>query len=174
MLRRPERGHGEDGFTLVEILMALVILSVAILVFVGVLTSLTVQTETHRGQGAVDTVARDWGEAIKQKALNATSYVQCPVWSDLNPSFTFPTGFSGSTPTVEYWVPSGANPQSGSFSSDRNQCTNFITNVQHCTATQLECDPGLQRVTLTVSAASASLKNAQTTTQVLVRRGNNP
>jgi hypothetical protein len=138
------------------------------------MTSLMLASEHHRGQGATDTVVRDWAEAVKKKAITNTAYVQCPQWTpDLDPGFAFPTGFdmAGLTPTVEYWVPDTvANPQVGKW-KDRNACTNYYVQKQ-CSNSQIECDPGMQRVKLKVAATSGALRGATTETLVIVRRGN--
>jgi prepilin-type N-terminal cleavage/methylation domain-containing protein len=178
-----EDGDREAGFTLIEILVALVILSVTVVTFISVMASLTLATEHHRGQGAVDTVVRDYAEAVKSKAITATTTVKCPLASDLAPtSFTYDTTkFSAPTiDQVEYWIPSAADPQTGTFETDRLKCTNpSPSNLGYyerlCgTDTRPECDPGLQRVTVsvTVLASAQNLRGSKTTTQVLVRRVN--
>jgi prepilin-type N-terminal cleavage/methylation domain-containing protein len=178
MLARVPTVESEDGFTLVEILVALVILSVCIIALVSAMTSLLLATEHHRGQGATDTVVRDYGEAIKQKAISATTYTKCPTTADLTPS-TFPSDARFKTPTidkVEYWVSTSPNdPTTGSYTTNRATCTaryDFLCIVGGVTSVRHECDPGIQRVTISVQAAAASLRGGQTTTRILVRRGN--
>ena len=181
MLSRSGEDADDAGFTLIEILVALVILSVAVVTFVGVLTSLMLATEHHRGQGGTDTVARDWAEAVKKKAITTTAYSACPQWTpDLDPGFTFPSGYAANaTPTVEYWIPNSIdNPTTGSFKSARTDC--YDTSVSHkgfyqqrCgDRTDVECAPGVQRVTLSVKATNASSRGVVTTTQIVLRRGN--
>ena len=172
--------RNDAGFTLIELLVAMTILSIGVVALVGVIGSLTMVTTHQRGLSGTDTVVRDWGEAVKQKALSNTNPAKCAQWSDLDPGFAMPTGYAmASTPTVEYWIPSLTNPLSGSFTTNRALCTNtapsgtpgYYENV--CgTDTRPECDPGVQRVTLTVKSTDPKTRGGQTTTQVLVRRGN--
>jgi prepilin-type N-terminal cleavage/methylation domain-containing protein len=183
MVARRHVAEADDaGFTLIEILVAMVILSVAVVALITVMASLSLATEHHRGLGSTDTVVRDLGEGAKRKAIylsQNSSYPKCPVWSDLDPQtatppmFTFPAGYAlVSTPTVEYWIPaSTSDPRTGAFSADRNDCLNNYALI--CQGdTRPECDPGLVRLTLKVSTSIASSRGGQTTTQVLVRRGN--
>jgi prepilin-type N-terminal cleavage/methylation domain-containing protein len=175
LARAPEHEREDAGFTLVEILVALVILSVCVIGLVGVLTSLMLSTQHHRGLGATDTVARDFGEAVKKQAIHTTAFVKCPQASDVNATFPYDaTKFTPSLTTVEYWIPTTVgDPLTGTFTTDRTKCVEryeFFCG----TSVRPECNPGLLRITLTVDALAANMKGGKTTTQVLVRRGNTP
>jgi prepilin-type N-terminal cleavage/methylation domain-containing protein len=165
----------EAGFTLIELLVAIVIMSVAIVGLMGVMASLTLATEHHRGLSSTDAAVRDWGEAIKKKSITAATYKECPSWGDLDPgaAFAFPTGTDASStdPVIEYWVPVANNPLSGTFSSDQTACENRYKDICGDT-TQSGCDSGIQRLTLTAVSTDASTRGGQTTTQIILRRGN--
>lgn len=158
---------GEEGFTLVEILVALAILSIVAVTFVSVMGSLTLATQHHRGQGATDGVVRDFAEEAKEKAITATTYTACPLAADLTPVFAA-TGYTFTLTNVEYWIPATGNPLSGSFTSNRTTCLNYFSGIT-CTPT---CEPGYQRAKLTVTATLPSFKGGKTVTTILFRRGN--
>lgn len=178
MKRRVPRVESEDGFTLVEILVALVILSVAVIGMVSVMTSLTLATEHHRGEAATDTVVRAYGEAIKEKAISAPVYIKCPTAAQLAPT-SFPADARFKPPTidkVEYWVPtSPSDPTVGTFTTSQAACEahyNLLCNAGGVTSDRYECDPGIQRVTISAATAAAGLRDGHSETTILVRRGN--
>jgi prepilin-type N-terminal cleavage/methylation domain-containing protein len=175
MLHRVPAAEREDGVTLIELLVAIVILGTAVITLTGAMSSLLLATQHHRGQGATDTVLRAYGEAIKSKAKLTANYPQCPTAAQLTPTFTDydPLVFNApfiSAP-IEYWIPVFGDPTKGTFSTNRNDCTGYYGN-NNCTNDQLECDPGLQRVTIKVTARAANLRGGETSTQILVRRTN--
>lgn len=67
------RRRADEGFTLVELLIAIVIMGISIGVFVLALGSLSVATENHRGHSVNETVTRDFAEAVSAKASFATT-----------------------------------------------------------------------------------------------------
>lgn len=160
--------------TLIEILIAMILLSVAVVVLVGAMTTLTVTTQHHRGLGATDTVVRDFGESVKNNAIHATAYRSCPTATELNtPAYAPPTGYATSIDKVEYWIPVPGDPMNGSFSEDSDDCDDAFELL--CPSTvdpAAECDPGVQRITLTVTATNANERGGKNTTQILLRRGN--
>lgn len=155
----------DDGFSLIEILVALAIIGIAVVTFLSSMVSLTVATEHHRGHGATDTVVRDFGEAIKKQAITATTYSKCPTTADLTPAFAV-AGFTTTVDTVEYWIPAVGDPSTGSFTTNRATCEAHFDGL--CDT----CDPGYQRVKLTVEATRAEFRGGRTTAQILLRRGN--
>lgn len=162
--------------TLIEILVAMMILGVAVVTLVGAMTSLSIATQHHRGLGATDTVVRDFGESIKKNAIHAATYTSCPTAAELTtPAFAAPIGYTTSVDKVEYWIPVHGSPLSGSFSEDPDDCEDAFELL--CPSTPgidpvAECDPGVQRVTLTATATNANERGGKNTTQILVRRGN--
>jgi type II secretory pathway pseudopilin PulG len=119
----PDRLTDDSGASLLEVLVAVVLLAIAVTAVVGgLLTSITV-SDVHRKQTTAGAVAQDYAERIA-----GATYVECagPGTYALAPATVpVPAGYSTSL-TVEYW--SGA-AWSGS-----------------CTST------GVQRVTVSVSS----------------------
>jgi len=172
--------------TLIEILVAMVILSVAVVTLVGAMTSLTIATQHHRGLGATDTVVRDFGESVKKNAIHAALYTSCPTAAQLNtPAFAAPAGYTTSIDQVEYWIPVQGDPLSSSAHFSQPSTATGDAGHDECVeAFELlcpddpdidptpECDSGVQRVTLTATATKANERGGKTTTEILLRRGN--
>jgi Tfp pilus assembly protein PilV len=129
---------GDDrGETLLELLVALVIMGIAVVAIVGGLASSILISDVHRRQAQTGVVVRDYAEAL-QAAITAdqANYIACAGPASYAPSaaavagtgFTVPSGYTGSA-SVQYW------DGSSTFAS--------------CPAGG---DTGLQRVTLTVSS----------------------
>ena len=96
---RVQRFQGESGDTLVEVLMAVVIMGIA---FVGLLAGLGTAirlSATHRGQSSADVVLVSAAESVKSQ-----TYVPCPglTTSSYNPTLgvTLPSGWSASNVTI--------------------------------------------------------------------------
>lgn len=121
---RPAGATAQDGFTLVELLIAVAILGLGVLtVLGGMMTSITVSDLGRRsaeGQSAL----RAYAEAVAND-----TYADCATTYPAS-GFTVPSGYAA-TLAVSYWDPS---------------TTTFSTT---CPAT----DAGLQRLRLTVTAA---------------------
>ena len=106
------------------------------------------------------------------------SYTPCPDVSTLTPltyqTATYPA-VALPTFTLEYWVPTGG----GSFVS-RSACMTYFRTQTACTGfsgtdpfqddNQPDCDPGIQRATVT-AVGDATTGNSKTTTVILLRRG---
>ena len=75
--------HGprnDNGETLVEILLSIVIMSIGIVGLLGVLSTTLVATDTHRRLSDTEVYARTYGEAVKNKALRpATTTLKSAV-----------------------------------------------------------------------------------------------
>ena len=67
MLSRLSPRRADRGFTLVELLIAMVILGLSVSVLVLAMSSLVVASQEHRGHAVSDTAARDFAEAMQQK-----------------------------------------------------------------------------------------------------------
>jgi Tfp pilus assembly protein PilV len=96
---RARRLHGEGGDTLVEVLMAVVVVGIA---FVGILMGLGTSIRlsgTHRGQSSADVVLVSAADSVKSQ-----TYVPCPgvTTSSYNPTsgVTLPSGWSASNVTI--------------------------------------------------------------------------
>jgi type II secretory pathway pseudopilin PulG len=164
----------ERGETLVELLITVMVIAIGVVAVVASLSSSVIGSDTHRGLAQGEVVLRDYGEAIKQKAIDAAAFTSCPTKAQVTPTFTFPTGWSGSVSTVEYWVPTTGSFPNGTWSAPDNAttCNQYYTT---CGNPGLpSCDAGLQRVTYTISNSRTDYAKATLTSRVLIRRNNAP
>jgi prepilin-type N-terminal cleavage/methylation domain-containing protein len=76
----------EDGFTLVEVLLAVVILGIAVVTFVSGLAAAIRSSDLHRKDATIQTVLRNYAEALQASASS------CP--GSLSPSYSAPAGYS--------------------------------------------------------------------------------
>lgn len=76
----PGSGHGginQSGDTLLEILVALVIISLTIVAFMGTLTTSITSSSEYRTLASADTVLKNFAEAIKEDDNGAGFYQSC-------------------------------------------------------------------------------------------------
>jgi prepilin-type N-terminal cleavage/methylation domain-containing protein len=147
--------NGEEGFSLAELLVTIVIVGVTFTALLGgMFTSISVSS-LHRKQAATDAVARSAAEWIKDSVANP--YTPCATSSSYSFSgLPMPTGYSVSIPAggVENWDPVGpvpiAAPYSPQFQPSQAGCTNN----------------GLQRITIVVLSPDAQVSES---VQVLKR-----
>jgi prepilin-type N-terminal cleavage/methylation domain-containing protein len=59
--------RSDEGMTLIELLIAMVIMGIAIIVLVGAMATVVTATSQHRGHSVEETAARNYAEAIQQK-----------------------------------------------------------------------------------------------------------
>jgi prepilin-type N-terminal cleavage/methylation domain-containing protein len=99
----------EAGFSLAEILITIVIISVTFSAILGgLMTSITVSS-LHRKEAAADAVARDAAEWVKGALSNP--YASCANTG----TYTFtglsvPSGYTASVTSVRYWDGTSSNP----------------------------------------------------------------
>jgi Tfp pilus assembly protein PilV len=67
-MQRRRTVRSDEGVTLVELLIAITIMGVAVIVLVGAMSTVVTATAQHRGHSIEETRARNFGEAIQQKA----------------------------------------------------------------------------------------------------------
>jgi prepilin-type N-terminal cleavage/methylation domain-containing protein len=162
----------EDGFSLLEILIAMMILGIGAVSIMAAIGTSVFSATAHRSYASAETVTRDFAEAVSIRANSAVPYVPCPTVADLTPTaaqFTAPTNTSGqalylvaveappspwttdSTAAVQYWIP-GTFPN-GSFSSAtacdaalKANCPVALYSGSGSYKPTASCDPGLQRV----------------------------
>ena len=121
--------------SLVELVITLMIMTIAYLAILGGMTTAITTSTLHRTQASAQTVLRSYGEAVK-----GLTYVPCPVSPDPNyspPGFDF-QGFqvvlpATGRPEVHYWHATPGDLSTGSFTDS-------------CGAT----DEGVQKVFLTI------------------------
>jgi prepilin-type N-terminal cleavage/methylation domain-containing protein len=87
----------DDGFTLVEVLVALAILTAAVATIVAALGTAAGTADRHRKQTQDELAVRSWAEAIAASSLftcTATSYGATTL------GVTIPVGYTATTPLV--------------------------------------------------------------------------
>ena len=147
-MRRPSV-HSDEGFSLVEILVTIVIVGITFTAILGgIMTSITASA-FQRNEATADTVARSAGEWVKDSLQNP--YVPCASTYSLS-GLSKPSGFSVTITKVEYWtwdqqpVPAA-----------------YVAGFQ---ATCPSTDHGIQRITI---AATAPDGQTTETVQVIKR-----
>jgi prepilin-type N-terminal cleavage/methylation domain-containing protein len=145
----------EEGFSLAELLVTIVIVGVTFTALLGGLMTSTSVSSLHRKQAAADAVARSAAEWVKDSVANP--YVACATNGSYSfSSFPVPSGFTASIPVggVENWNPVGALPVTAPYSPQ------FEPSQSGCT------DHGLQRITILVRSSDSQVSE---TVQVLKR-----
>jgi type II secretory pathway pseudopilin PulG len=145
--RRPGQGTGQSrrgtddrGESLLELLIAVVIMGIAVVAIVGGLSAATLVSDQHRKEATAGSYARDYAEAVQ-----SMSYTDCATPASYPvPAGLVPAGYSASVQSVQYWPISGTNWQTTCPSNP---------------------DKGLQR--LTVQVASSDGRAAERVTLVL-------
>jgi prepilin-type N-terminal cleavage/methylation domain-containing protein len=145
----------EEGFSLVELLVTIVIVGVTFSALLGGLMTSTSVSSLHRKQAAADAVARSAAEWVKDSVANP--YAPCATSGTYSfSSFPLPSGYTVSIPGggVENWNPVGTVPVTAPYAPQ------FETSQSGCT------DHGLQRITIVVTSADSQVSE---TVQVLKR-----
>lgn len=114
-----EAAGGEAGFTLMEVLITVALMSIAFVAILGALGTMIAAGSTHRALSTGEVAVRDLAEAVKSESL--VPYVDCgsgPLASYSsgisNPAtFDPPPGFSATVVSVTYWQGDAA----GTFNS---------------------------------------------------------
>jgi prepilin-type N-terminal cleavage/methylation domain-containing protein len=97
--------EGQAGYTLSEVLIAVVILAVAITSIVGAIGSSMFATRVHRDIVTADVVARGYAEQL----VNAT-YAPCATPASYPAMLGVPASFTASITSVKYWDGTSTNP----------------------------------------------------------------
>ena len=145
----------EGGFSLAELLITIVLVSVTfVAILTGLMTTIRVSA-THRTEATTDAVARSAAEWVKDSSQNPyRATCNGPAMYSLNGLAT-PMGYSATITKVEYW--DGAVPAA----------TGTYDVSSHIGATcAAGVDNGLQRITI---VATSSDGQATETVQVLKR-----
>jgi hypothetical protein len=169
----------ERGETLLEILITIMVMGVGMVAVVAALSTLIIGSDTHHGLAQGEVVVRDYGEAIKAKAINSTTFTPCPgnPTSEVTPSgFAFPSGWSVSNVIVEWWQPNILDFPNGTWSNSDATCTSTYNtcNDPNLPANLPACDGSVQRVTFTVQDSRTDYAHATITSRVIIRRNNVP
>lgn len=96
----------DRGDTLIEVLIAIVIMGIAAAgIFGGLLTSVNLSSY-HRSQSSAGVAVRNYGEAVVNY-VGASGYSSCATVSAYAPAtvgYAAPSGYTASTVTVQYWT----------------------------------------------------------------------
>jgi type II secretory pathway pseudopilin PulG len=100
--------RADRGETLLELVVALAIMSVAVVALVGGLGTGILMSDVHRKQATAGTLLRNYAEAVTT-AVDAGGYpnVACAT---LATTFTPPPGFSATVVSVRFWTGAGWTP----------------------------------------------------------------
>ena len=153
-MRLPPHLADEDGFSLPELLITIVIVGITfVAILTGLMTTIRVSA-THRTQATTDSVARSAAEWVKDIAHNPyRTTCNGPAMYSLG-SLPTPSGYSATITRVEYW--DGVAP---SATGTYNLSSHILSS---CTGG----DQGLQRITIVASSANGQ---ASETVQILKR-----
>jgi prepilin-type N-terminal cleavage/methylation domain-containing protein len=94
--------HGDDGFSLAEVLVTVVIVGITFTALLGgLMTSIRV-SDFQRTEATADAVARSAAEWVKDSVKNP--YVNCGGTGAYSlAGFPQPSGYSATITSVEYW-----------------------------------------------------------------------
>jgi type II secretory pathway pseudopilin PulG len=179
----------ERGETLIELLITMVIMAVGMVAVVAALGATVLASDTHRSMAEGEVIVRDFGEAIKTKAIDASSYSKCPGFDSDADALDYdqldPTPGSTAVPTalagdgwqaeithVSWWIPDDDDFPNGAWSDDPEDCIDYFE-THGCPLpedTFPSCDAGLQRVTFHVSNARTDYGQWDAIGRVLTRR----
>ena len=97
--------RGDRGETLLELLIAVVIMGVAVVAVIGMLVNSVQLSDVHRKQATASEAVRDYGEAITN-TVDGGGYVACAgTASYASPAgFAVPAGYAKSVASVRYWT----------------------------------------------------------------------
>jgi len=99
------RLRDERGESLLELLMAVVIMGVTVAAVVGALAVAARTSDIHRKQATAGTSARDYAEAVSRRVAGG-AYTGCalpPAFAPAAVGFTAPAGYTASVVSVTYW-----------------------------------------------------------------------
>jgi prepilin-type N-terminal cleavage/methylation domain-containing protein len=141
----------EGGFTLTEVLVALVILGVAVFGVVGAMGASMVASDVHRKTVTADSILRSYAER-----LNGAVYQECATtavaqYQPAGVGVTVPAGFTASVTNILYWNGDGSSSAPATFSANCATAPDF----------------GVQQITIQVTANDGRAKQQVT---ILKRR----
>jgi len=129
----------DDGVSLVELLMAIAIMSIAFVAILGAFGTSVIASDIHRKDATGDTLVRSLAETIKNEPYRPGT-VACASYGS---SFAVPGAYNSPTVTIEYW--------NGAAAKFTPTCGD---------------DSGVQRVTIAIASKDG---RGQETTQILKR-----
>ena len=145
------RSLEEAGDTLIEVLVALVVMGMAFAVIVGGIGTAIIGASLQQNQTATDSLVRSAAEKIASPTDDP--YVTCATTSTYSVP-TPPAGFSVTVTGVAFW-----NPTTNTFDQSPPSC-----------AGAPPTDSGLQLVTVSAAATGTDVHTPQATTLEIVKR----
>jgi prepilin-type N-terminal cleavage/methylation domain-containing protein len=144
----------EDGFSLVELMITIVIVATVFAALLGGLVTSIVVSSHQLRQSTADAVARSAAEWIKDPIANP--FQPCATTGTYSLSgFSVPSGYSVTITAVENW-----NPTTTTFTAPYALDSNFQPSLSGCS------DHGLQRITIAIQSTDS---RANETVQVIKR-----
>jgi Tfp pilus assembly protein PilV len=122
------RGRGEDGVSIIEMLVAMVVLTTAIIALVGGIGTSIIATDAQRKNVTSDGVARTWAEKLQLAPYTNCAPSGQATYQPANLGVTVPPKYSAQIVSIEYW--------------DGNATAGFTPSCG--------TDLGVQRITLSV------------------------
>src|SRR5262249_26033980 len=109
--REPDVQNPEGGFTLTEVLAALIILGVAITAILAAMGTSIITADTHRKLVSDDAILRSYAEQLQQLPMPPASLPDCagpaqyPPFNDVGGNWP---GYQATITGVEYWDAAGS------------------------------------------------------------------
>lgn len=91
---RSRRGEDDAGDTLIEVLIALVILSITVVALISAFTTSVAASAQYRNIAVTDSIVRTLSEEVIAQFQQGTAYIACPNGTPAN----YTNGFGGSSP----------------------------------------------------------------------------
>jgi hypothetical protein len=98
---RAAGGRSDSGETLIELVVAIAIMSTAMVAVLGCLVTGIMVSDIHRKQSTADVTLHDYAETITSTVDTGGYPTGCAA---LSVSFAPPSGFSASITKVAYWT----------------------------------------------------------------------
>jgi prepilin-type N-terminal cleavage/methylation domain-containing protein len=134
---KSQRHGGDRGDTLIELLVAMVVMGIAVVAVTGGVAVSIRMSDIHRKQAQAGALIRDFAEAVENAVqLSPSAYVACAAAGAYDSYYTLPgSAFTVAAPTpVRYW----------------DSATSTFTNT--CTT-----DSGVQQLSLRINSADNSV-----------------
>ena len=153
----------DRGETLVELLVAVMILGVTVVALIGGLTTSILLSDTHRKQAMAAVQVEAFAEAIQGFVLNNSGYQDCAPAAHYD--VYSPPGYTTDVQSIAYWIPSAPftpaplpitgpspTPAAAGVFGDLAACQNFRNAVS-----PPRLDGGVQRLSIRVAVAGSSV-----------------